>query len=299
MEILTASVAFCPGITRAYREMNERALKEAPFAVAHQNSGGAYDTLTRIERRDSNLLDRYPGLGKVSVVHDVSTLRQGDRLVLGFHGLAKDTKTSLAARGVDLLDDLICPFIAKLDRVVERLVTEGFDIAIVGTKDNHHCRIARKLAEQHGRHCFVIEQSEDIEMLPQGEGRPIALVGQVTGNTEIFKEVIERLRKSEMPVKIVKTMCSDSYSRQRIAADLAREADLVILIDDGGGAAQSVFEVCSRINQRVHRIRSKEEIRAKWFNGANKTAIIGGILVPEWSIKEVARHVRAMCEYPA
>jgi hypothetical protein len=65
MEVLTASVGFCLGITRAYREMNKRALAEAPFAVAHQNAGGEFDTLSRIERREAGLLDagrrRSPG----------------------------------------------------------------------------------------------------------------------------------------------------------------------------------------------------------------------------------------------
>jgi 4-hydroxy-3-methylbut-2-enyl diphosphate reductase IspH len=292
MEVLTAQAGFCLGITRAYREMNERALSEPPFAVAHQNAGGEYDTLSRIERREPELLARYPGLSKVSVPRDVSALSKGDRLVLGFHGLSKDTKQDLAARGVDLLDDLICPFIAKLDRVVERLVNEGFDIAIVGAKGNHHCRVAKKIAEQHQRRCYVIEQVEDLDNLPASAS--IALVGQVTGNTAVFAAVIERIRSSNAPVKVVKTMCSDSHSRQRIAAELARKADLVILLDDGGGAAQSVFEVCSRINERIHRVRSKEEIRPEWLEGIRRTAIIGGILVPQWSIEDAAQHVRAI-----
>ena len=164
MEVLTASVGFCLGITRAYREMNKRALAEAPFAVTHQNAGGEFDTLSRIERREAGLLADYPGLRELSVVRDVSTLGAGDRLVLGFHGLNKETKKSLVARGVDLLDDLICPFIEKLDRVVERLAKEGFDIAIVGTKDNHHCRVAKKIADEHGRRCYVIEQADDVDV---------------------------------------------------------------------------------------------------------------------------------------
>src|SRR5215831_19142206 len=153
MEVLTASVGFCLGITRAYREMSKRALAEAPFAVAHQNAGGEFDTLSRIARR------------------------------------------------VELLDDLICPFIEKLDRVVGRLAKEGFDIAIVGTKDNHHCRVAKKVADEHGRRCYVIERADDVDVLPNEKGRRIALVGQVTGNTEIFTEVIERIRSSKAPIK--------------------------------------------------------------------------------------------------
>ena len=85
MEVLTASVGFCLGITRAYREMNKRTLAEAPFAVAHANAGGEFDTLTRIERREPALLADYPGLRELSVVRDVSTLGPG----LSFTGNAR------------------------------------------------------------------------------------------------------------------------------------------------------------------------------------------------------------------
>ena len=291
MEILTDDSGFCLGIARAYRKMNERARNEGTFKVAHQNAGGEFDTLTRIARREDELLAEYPGLRELSVVRDLSELGQGDRIVLGFHGLNKDTKRDLAARGVDLVDDLTCPFIAKLDKVVERLARDGFDIAIVGMQDNHHCRVARKTAEEHNRRCFIVEKPDDIDAVPVDEDRPVALVGQVTGNTQVFTEVLERIRSSSKPIKIVKTMCSDSYQRQRTAADVAQRADVVILLDDGGGAAQSLFEVCSRSNKRVHRVRSKEEIQRHWFDGAQRTAIVGGILVPSWVIAETARYI--------
>jgi 4-hydroxy-3-methylbut-2-en-1-yl diphosphate reductase len=294
MEILTASLGFCLGINRAYAGMNERAAADAPFYVAHQNSAGEYDTLRRIEREDPGLLNAYPSLAKVAVTHDVGTLSAGDRLVIGFHGLANEAKDALTARGVTVLKDLTCPFIAKLDRVVERLAGEGFDIAIVGKKGNHHCRVAQEIAERRERRCFVIEQPNDLDSIPQDTNRRLALVGQVTGNTKIFADVIDRIRSTAMPVKIVKTMCSDSYARQEMAIDVAREADLVLLIDDGGAAALSVFEVCSKHSNLVHRIRSKDEVQAEWFAGVNKVAIVSGILVPAWSIDEVVQHVRQM-----
>ena len=103
MEVLTAGAGFCLGITRAYRRINERALDEAPFSVAHQNAGDEFDTLTRIERREPQLLAEYLGLSRLAVARDLSKLGQGDRLVLGFHGLKQDTKASLEARGVRFL----------------------------------------------------------------------------------------------------------------------------------------------------------------------------------------------------
>jgi 4-hydroxy-3-methylbut-2-enyl diphosphate reductase IspH len=188
VEILTVSSGFCLGITRAYRKMNERALNEGPFSVTHQNSGGEFDTLTRIARREKELLAEYPGLEELSVVRDLSALGRGDRLVLGFHGLNKDTKADLAARGVDLVDDLICPFIARLDRVVDRLAREGFDIAIVGTKDNHHCQVAKEIADEHGRRCFVIAQPDEIDAIPVEEGRSVALVMALKSQCPLFPQ---------------------------------------------------------------------------------------------------------------
>src|SRR5438477_446344 len=64
------------------------------------------------------------------------------------------------------------------------------------------------------------------------------------GNTALFKEIIDSVKQSGLPVKIVKTMCSDSHSRQKSAIELAWEADVVVLVDDGKDASQSVFEVC-------------------------------------------------------
>jgi 4-hydroxy-3-methylbut-2-enyl diphosphate reductase len=294
MEVLTASVGFCMGIARAYRRMSDHALQNPGFTVAHQNSKLDYDTLRRIERGDPDLLTRYPGLTQVSVSHDVSTLSDGDRLVLGFHGLPQESKSELGRRGVEILDDLICPFIAKLDRVVEQEVQRGFDIAMVGSADNHHLRTARKIAAAHGRRCFAIVDVHDIAKLPFNDGPPIALVGEVTGNTETFREIVRLIEDKGLPVKVRKTMCSDSYRRQQRAAELAEAADVVVLIDDGGDGARSVFEVCSLRSKPVHRVHSKEFIESNWFNGAKVVAILGGIMVPEWTIAEAAEHVRSL-----
>jgi len=42
-------------------------------------------------------------------------------------------------------------------------------------------------------------------------------------------------------------------------------------------------------------VRAKEEIRPEWFAGVRKAAIVGGILVPQWTLEDVARRVRAIC----
>jgi 4-hydroxy-3-methylbut-2-enyl diphosphate reductase len=290
MEVRTAQVGFCFGIERAYGAFDKHARAGERIHVAHR-AGGAWDTLRRIERRDPKLLDQYPGLRDVSVTHDVATLKAGDKLVLGFHGLAEDTKAALGNRGVALVEDVMCPFIAKLDRVVEQAASDGFDIAIVGKKGNHHCNVADEMARQHGQRCYVIETPDDLESIPN-DGRRVALVGQVTGNTVTFDAVIERIEREKMPMRIYRTMCGDSRTRQEDAVELARTSDVVILINDGGGASDSVYEVCSRHNARIHKVGAKEDLKREWFDGMASACVVGGILVPKWTIDEVAQGIR-------
>ena len=297
MEIIKTKVGFCYGIIRVYHLINKRAIAydDEQFCVAHQNSSGELDTLRRIEHRDEYLLKMYPGLKKVAVAHDIAKLSKGDRLVLGFHGVPNYTKEQLKGKGVILLDDLQCPFIARLNHVSERLVAEGFDIIIVGKKQNYHCQEALKLAEKYQRRCFVVEKEEDVETITHDSTQRLALVGQVTGNTVTFDYVTKRLHEKGIPIRIEKTVCSDSYLRQGEAISLAKESDVVVIVDDGGGASQSVFEVCSALSKRIHRICRKEEIRQEWFDDACKVAIVGGILVPQWSIDEVAEYIEKIC----
>jgi (E)-4-hydroxy-3-methyl-but-2-enyl pyrophosphate reductase len=303
IEILTRDSGHCIGIQRAYREMSRRASAEAPFTVTHQNSANPFDTLRRIERREPELLARYPGLDRLSVKYDPSEVEANERLVLGFHGLPPEEKDALNARGVDIVADYICPFIAKLDKLVERHVAAGFDVAMVGSPDNHHLRTAAMLAARQGRRCFPIIRAEDVDALPcsDEDGPPIVLMGQVTGNTQVFHETIARIETLRLPIKIVKTMCSDSYRRQTSAFELAQRADLVVLVDDGGDGALSVYEVCRRANSNIYRVRQASDVKREWFSGVKKVAVVGGILVPDWTIAEVSRQIAALseCTIPA
>lgn len=298
-QVIKAQLGFCVGIANTYKKMDQLAQTRNSLVATQQNSSYDMDTLKRIERKDPNLLSLYPNLKKVSVVHDRTQIKEGDEVVLGFHGLMASEKEELKARGLSLLQDLQCPFITRMDKMAERLAIEGFDLLVMGKKDSHHCKEAQRLAGKRGKSCIVLEKAEEVETIPRDEGKNWALIGQVTGNTDTWLGVIQRLEHLKIPVKVVKTVCSDSFLRQDMARELARQADVVILVDDGvgtSGAAQSVFEVCSAINKRVHKISRKDEIQWEWLENAETVGVIGGILIPQWTIDEVASYLEARVE---
>ena len=88
-------------------------------------------------------------------------------------------------------------------------------------------------------------------------------------------------------------MCADSHARQREASELARRADVVVLVDDGGDGARSAFEVCARMNARVHRVRGAQEIEAAWFTDAARVVARIETLLAEPHTEHTAEDVHA------
>jgi 4-hydroxy-3-methylbut-2-en-1-yl diphosphate reductase len=305
MEVITASVAWCVGIENAYRRMHQHASGSAgtpSYTTHHAQQAGTetdMDTLRRIAQGDAQLLTRYPALQHVQVVSDLATVPRGATLLVGFQGLARDTMEELTGRGITV-KNYKCPFIAKLDATVERLVAEGCDILILGKRQNHHCQYAQEVAAAHQRQCRVLETLADVDTIPGDAGAQWALVGQVTGNTLLWQAVVERLRQRGVAVQVRDTICSDSYQRQETALALASQADRCVIVDDGGAASQSLFEVLSGAHPQVTRVRWREDgswkdaLDVHWLTDARRVAVVGGILVPQWALDAVAAYIESL-----
>lgn len=303
MEVKTAQLGWCVGIERAYRLMDRQARNQdgeplyATHHAQHPAPNADMDTLRRIEQQDTRLLEQYPALQNVRVVHDTATLTSQDTLFLGFHGLPQDTIATLTAQGVTV-KDYKCPFIATLDTTVERLVADGFDILIMGKPKNHHCQYAQEVAAKAQRQCIVLEKLADIEAVPRPPQARWALVGQVTGNIVLWQTLVARAQQPDLAAHVVQTVCSDSYKRQEGAMHLAEVTDCCVIVDDAGGASQSLFEVLSARHARVHRLRWRDDgswqaaLDSRWFTGVQSVSVVGGILVPQWALDAVAAYLR-------
>jgi 4-hydroxy-3-methylbut-2-en-1-yl diphosphate reductase len=156
------------------------------------------------------------------------------------------------------------------------------------------------VASTHQRQCLVIETLEDLETVPLGAAAQWALVGQVTGNTLLWEAAVKWAHQQGIAAHVKQTICSDSYQRQEGAMELAHQADRCLVVDDGGGASQSLLEVLSAIHNQVYCVRWRDDgswktsIDPTWLTGASSVAVVGGILVPQWAVNEVAAYVQGL-----
>jgi 4-hydroxy-3-methylbut-2-enyl diphosphate reductase IspH len=122
----------------------------------------------------------------------------------------------------------------------------------------------------------------------------------VTGNTLLWEAAVKWAHLRGIAAHVKDTICSDSYQRQEGALELAQQTERCLVVDDGGGASESLFEVLSALHERVYRVRWRDDgswqasIDPSWLQGANSVAVVGGILVPQWAVNEVAAYVQGL-----
>lgn len=89
------------------------------------------------------------------------------------------------------------------------------------------------------------------------------------------------------------TVCQPTKQRQRAAADLAKQCDVVVVI--GGAHSNNTHELvksCSEFCERVHHVQTTDDLRADWFRATDTVGITAGTSTPDDIIAAVEGWLR-------
>jgi 4-hydroxy-3-methylbut-2-enyl diphosphate reductase len=96
-------------------------------------------------------------------------------------------------------------------------------------------------------------------------------------------------------VRFLDTVCKPTKERQSAAVEMARQADLVIVV--GGRSSNNTRELvktCARYCARVHHVQNEADVRAEWFDGADVVGLTAGTSTPDEVINRVEARIRAV-----
>jgi 4-hydroxy-3-methylbut-2-en-1-yl diphosphate reductase len=94
-------------------------------------------------------------------------------------------------------------------------------------------------------------------------------------------------------VRFVDTVCKPTKQRQSAAVELARQADVVIVV--GGRSSNNTSELvktCARYCRSVHHVQAAEEVRPEWFDAARVVGLTAGTSTPADVIDRVEARIR-------
>lgn len=216
------------------------------------------------------------------------------------HGIERDLYRFLieAARENPFFSfyDLTCPYVAKIHRIAREMTDEKELFVVFG--DAAHPEVRGIVSYARGEH-VVVSSAEECEriLLPRikSGNLHVVAVAQTTQKLSEWKKVELFLKKVCTNAKIFDTICSVTENRQKEAASLAGQVDLMIVAGGRHSAnTRSLYETIRQKMSAVCLVEEAKELRALSLAGHTRVGITAGASTPRYIIEEVEQTMSEM-----
>jgi len=265
-----AEMGFCFGVRRAIELVQKAARERGPL----QTLG----PLVHNQQVVDKLSER-----RVSIAASLDEVR-GNIIAIASHGVGPDVMKQIKAQGLEIVD-ATCPFVRKAQIVAQRLGKERFQVLVFG--DASHPEVQAVLGWA-GKNA-----SASLE-IPRFTARTkcLGIICQTTQNQERFANFVAGIITSDTAkfseLRVFNTICDATRKHQAAALEIARRADLMIVIGGKDSAnTRRLAEICADTGVATYHIETVTELDPSWVLGRCHIGITAGASTPDKVIDEV------------
>lgn len=282
MEIIRArDMGFCFGVRRAVEMMEAAAEETGPLATL----GSTVHNRQVVERL------RQRGIDVVASFDEID----GRPVAITAHGVGPQVMESLERLGTEIVDTT-CPIVTRSQQWAQRLAQEGFAVIIFGNPEHKEVRGVLGWARGNG---IAIADEAELDRLPEDLPSRVAVLSQTTHTEARFASFVRRLFETRMDriseLRVINTLCNATTSQQAAAQELARQADLMIVIGGHDSAnTRHLAEVCREEGVETHHIETADEIEPEWLVNRERVGVTAGASTPDSAVDDVVARLEEM-----
>ena len=222
----------------------------------------------------------------IEVANDVAEVKTSTVMVTA-HGTSERNLARTRALGLNVVE-ATCPLVHVAHRAVVMLAREGYHVVIIGQRD--HVEV-RGLTGDLDQFDVVLD---DADVLGLGQHPRVGVAAQTTQAVEKVRHLVDLIRQRfpQSEVRFIDTVCKPTKQRQSSAVDMARQADVVIVV--GGKSSNNTRELvktCARYCARVHHVQTEQDVRPEWFAAASIVGLTAGTSTPDEVIDRVEARI--------
>ncbi|MBI5569682.1 MAG: 4-hydroxy-3-methylbut-2-enyl diphosphate reductase [Desulfomonile tiedjei] len=277
---LAKTAGFCMGVRRAVDMVLDLGTDSPPLPVV------TYGPL--IHNPQTLQILESKGIRQVVSLDDVTT----GTVVIRAHGISPQERQALQDKGVTVVD-ATCPRVARVQAVIRKHSGKGHFCVIVGDDDHPEVKGLMGFASAGGLAVPSADDGALIDTIPAD--REICVVAQTTQELETFQRVVKKLRERDCTLHPYNTICDSTKKRQKEVSDLARQADLIVVVGGkGSGNTRRLVKVAQ--DQGVHalHVETEEEIPDSTLDPAHIVGVTAGASTPNWQIRRVIDRLRTI-----
>ena len=279
--ILATSAGFCFGVKRAVEQVYKQI-----------ESGKKIYTYGHIIHNDQvvNQFEK-KGVEVIKSLEELDNIRDGV-VIIRSHGVGKDVFDILKKNNVECVD-ATCPYVRKIQKLVENESSLGNQIVIIG--DKNHPEVQGIIGWSVTPPIVILndEEANALELEADLAGKQLYIVAQTTFNHKKFQDLVEIFLKKGYDTNVANTICNATHERQTEAAIIAEQVDAMIVI---GGTQSSntrkLYEICKGICENTYYIQTLDDLHLDLPKSVRLVGITAGASTPNNIIEEVQNYVR-------
>jgi len=230
----------------------------------------------------------------IAVAHDVAHVTT-QTLMVTAHGTSERTLARTRALGLTTIE-ATCPLVRVAHRAVTALALQGYHVVIVGQRD--HVEVRGLTGDLD---CFDVVLEDD-DVLALDDHPRLGVAAQTTQPLEKVRRLVGLIRRRfpQSDVRFIDTVCKPTKERQSAAVEMARQADVVIVV--GGRSSNNTRELvqtCARYCACVYHVETDADVRAEWFDAAQVVGLTAGTSTPDEVIDRVVARIRLCADASA
>ncbi|MDP3968587.1 MAG: 4-hydroxy-3-methylbut-2-enyl diphosphate reductase [Nocardioides sp.] len=266
---LAAPRGYCAGVDRAVITV-EKALElyGAPVYVRKQ--------IVHNKHVVANLESR----GAV-FVEEVAEVPEGATVVFSAHGVSPEVHRQSEERSLKTID-ATCPLVTKVHHEARRFATEDYDILLIGHEGHEE---VEGTAGEAPEHIQLVQTPADVAGIEVRDPTKVAWLSQTTLSVDETMTIVRAIRDRfpDLLDPPSDDICYATQNRQMAVKEIAREADLVIVVGSGNSSnSVRLVEVALESGARsAYRVDDASEIDEAWLEGVQRVSVTSGASVPE------------------
>lgn len=214
-------------------------------------------------------------------------------LVIRAHGITPKFQQEIESCGMKVVD-ATCPLVKHAQNVIAQFAEKGYYTVIVG--DGDHAEVIGLMGYTQSKG-YVVSGPEEAKKLPHFD--KVNVVSQTTQKESVFFETAEEIKKHADVCQISNTICQPTKERQRETEELAKSADLVIVVGGKHSANTARLALlCKALAPNVQHVETAEEADETLIRKAKKIFITAGASTPSWVIDPVVARVKELRANP-
>jgi 4-hydroxy-3-methylbut-2-enyl diphosphate reductase len=224
-------------------------------------------------------------------VEEESEVPEGATVVLSAHGVAPSVHANAATRGLSVID-ATCPLVTKVHLEAKRFAREGRTILLIGHEGHEEVIGTSGEAPEH---VILVGSPAEAEVVGVEDPDNLAYLTQTTLSVDETNEIIDILRRRfpaiQGPPK--EDICYATQNRQDAVKELARRADLVLVIGSSNSSnSKRLAEVARDVGTPAYLVDDESQVDPAWLESADAIALTSGASAPEWLVDRMIEFLR-------